>query len=517
MPNLGSGLSLGAISRIPGFDFDASNYIISNNIPNSTSVISNDRNYYHFDGTGTLQFSNSANSDVTLLELKGTKSFSVWFKPDNFTNIPVFGRYLFGKEMNYGLRMFSNTQIGLAISYNGSGWVTYDITLPITLQTGTWYHIGFCYNSSTFQTRIFFNGSVIDTRTLAQITQTPSTSEAFFLGNKSAGGSGTTNWVGGLKHLSVWNKDLTTAEIAILYNGSGVGAVGTLYNILESSWSGLLGTSALWYPCNQSYIETSRFSLTGGVTPNSSESSFSFVNPQTQINNFIIGLKNLGYWNNCLFYLGMEDYTSKTGSIPSLGGYGNYPMTSTHFLRAKEGIATTATSHNNRATISGSNLTLSEICTFGCIVNWPSVLVFNGYPQINYFGADSYATPDPQSLGSAGTTGRNFTASGSVVNPGAYYPIKFVSSYKSTSTGNMKLNNSSVFTNSGTFTTIGRHFTFFGRMSGGNVQSDYGPYGVGFPQASFSIQGIIINNNSVNLTSLYDLFKSTIGSNLFLP
>ena len=41
MPRLGSGLSLGTINRLPGFDFDASSYIIANNILNSQEI----RNY----------------------------------------------------------------------------------------------------------------------------------------------------------------------------------------------------------------------------------------------------------------------------------------------------------------------------------------------------------------------------------------------------------------------------------------------------------------------------------------
>ena len=65
MPRLGSGLSLGTINSLPGFDFDASSYIIANNIPNSAIVGDyNGANSARFLGSGRLQIT-SSNFDVT--------------------------------------------------------------------------------------------------------------------------------------------------------------------------------------------------------------------------------------------------------------------------------------------------------------------------------------------------------------------------------------------------------------------------------------------------------------------
>ena len=57
MPSLGSGLSLGTLNKIPGFDFDASSYIVANNISNSQEI----RNY---SSGKSLLLPSGGNSDI---------------------------------------------------------------------------------------------------------------------------------------------------------------------------------------------------------------------------------------------------------------------------------------------------------------------------------------------------------------------------------------------------------------------------------------------------------------------
>jgi len=72
MPSLGSGLSLGTLNKLQGYDFDASNYIVQNSIPSSYSLPTYDSTLASV-STTTIDPRKSINDFIL-----GLKSLGIW-------------------------------------------------------------------------------------------------------------------------------------------------------------------------------------------------------------------------------------------------------------------------------------------------------------------------------------------------------------------------------------------------------------------------------------------------------
>jgi arabinan endo-1,5-alpha-L-arabinosidase len=160
-----------------------------------------------FDGSNELE----GNFQIPFSD---SASVSLWF---NANSLP-FECSLFGK------RIESTPTVNLAIIYDGRVWLN-DYTTPQMssdagiISQNTWYHIGFKTESGNMS--LYINGSLIQTSqsTLATVGQ-------FFIGS----GSNINYFDGQIDAVGIWNRALSSAEFAELYNSGNGG------EIVDGAW-----------------------------------------------------------------------------------------------------------------------------------------------------------------------------------------------------------------------------------------------------------------------------------------
>lgn len=312
MPSLGSGLSLGTISRLPNFDFDASAFITANNIPDSFSAPIYGRNLlgfsneFRFTQSGGTWNGSGAGALVTIGSRTITNPFGVNNAVEVFQTNQSYGRilrgnnttggssdpfvvsnvkYVFSFYAKAGNYSYAGARIGGRCVSSTDGYITFNLsngqTTSVTPLGGTihsatatsvgngWYRCVLIYTTpSTGQ-----NANFID---IAMPTST--------------GGSG--DFGDSTKYIYVYGAQLENGDSVTDYSentGSAFSSVGT-QNIL----------------------------------------SYELVNPRKQINDFVTGVKNLGFWNNMVCWP-LRSFQNLSGStLNSLGGYGTYNATKTN-------------------------------------------------------------------------------------------------------------------------------------------------------------------------------------------
>src|SRR5690606_29018082 len=115
---------------------------------------------------------------------------------------------------------------------------------PGTLPTGAWNHIAVSYESQTRKGRIYANGVVRDSVTLAA-GQVPTLAGAMYLGyrvtNTSDARAGA-RFVGRLDDVRLYSKRLTTAEITSLHDAAGGSGLSTT-PIVASQDAGIIAAA----------------------------------------------------------------------------------------------------------------------------------------------------------------------------------------------------------------------------------------------------------------------------------
>jgi arabinan endo-1,5-alpha-L-arabinosidase len=153
-----------------------------------------------FDGSNELE----GNFQIPFSD---SASVSLWF---NANSLPLESS-LFGK------RVESTPTVNLAIMDDGRVWLN-DYTTPQMssdvgiISQNTWYHI--CFKTEGGNMSLYINGSLIQTSqsTLASVGQ-------FFIGS----GSNINYFDGQIDAVGIWNRALSDAEVAELYNnGTGL-------------------------------------------------------------------------------------------------------------------------------------------------------------------------------------------------------------------------------------------------------------------------------------------------------
>ena len=93
-----------------------------------------------------------------------------------------------------------------------------DFTVGATLvPTSTWSLIGFTFNDSTLETKVYINGILIDTRTISQ--GYTDSADDLTIGNRLSNGTPATGneFDGDVSNVRVYNRVLSLEEIRIHY------------------------------------------------------------------------------------------------------------------------------------------------------------------------------------------------------------------------------------------------------------------------------------------------------------
>jgi hypothetical protein len=331
MPSLGSGLSLGTISRINNFDFDASSYIISNNISNNALIPNLDnKRSLRLESVPANQSLSQAHS--TAFNITGDFSINLWICPSWRTlgasaNCVLLSKGAFNSSgwylqiQNTTLRF--NTAVSGATDFTGSAFY-YLKSPPNNDYRSRWVMVTIVYDYATTTASLYRDGVLLGSgscRVPASDTNT------FYVGRDNNG-----NFYDGLMDgLGIWSKKLTTSEISELFNGG----LGKIFADFSSSLTTNL--TAFWdfdeTSGNRSASNTGSYAFTSNNATASSPwlGKLEYVNPQTQINNFVAGLKANNIWTNTIIWPMRSIHNISTGtSLASLGSIGSFPATLTN-------------------------------------------------------------------------------------------------------------------------------------------------------------------------------------------
>ena len=331
MPSLGSGLSLGTLNKISGFDFDASAYIISNAIPNSTfdvnPLTSPTNSLLISKDSSNLGYANIPNNSSLNLNSKSW-SFGLWVTPfykgsDCMVLAKSGGNDQ--REFQFTMAVGASFNISLQLSIFPNGTFASRIDNTVVLNTasasfteGEKFFLYFGYNYSMQKSFISVNGGT-------KVYSTSSISNTYTGTNPLKFGYfdvGSLQNIISMDEVGFWNRDLSQTEISKLYNsGNGVG-----YSQLTSgeqtdlvSWWSMDETSGNRVDSHGTNTILSANMVNCFSTIPQVVGNLGFTNPQTKINDAILNLKNSGLWTNLIdgFFL-KQDYNLKTTTPKSI-------------------------------------------------------------------------------------------------------------------------------------------------------------------------------------------------------
>jgi hypothetical protein len=346
MPSLGSGLSLGTLNTISGYDYDANAFINLAGISDSDTIYNlNGQKAFRFNGSTKLTASTSA------LNITGDSSFSFWLKP-SLSATASGGNQVFISKGAYASNgyYFQIQATTLRANFNQSGSNAffgsnsmYMNSPPVHDFTEKWVYVVFTYKFSTRVAKIYRNGALMETYTFAFNPANPGTSE-FAIGVLNSGGGA--EYTGSISNLGFWTTELTQANVTSLYNSGE----GLSYENLGSLTTNLTNYYKLSETTGSAVDSVSgvNLTLTGTrVLDTAPIGVLETISPRKQLNDFIKGAKTIlgADWNNSIFWPMRSMHNKSSGSIVhSFGGYGNYDATMTSpgsFVRTKNGLLST--------------------------------------------------------------------------------------------------------------------------------------------------------------------------------
>ncbi len=183
--------------------------------------------------------------NVNLTPQNGNFTISAWINTDNLSgwhsiwctqnlfssNIPLVSLHTFGDKVRAVVGGSTNNP-----SYPGSWALLLDSTESLT--TSTWYHIAVSYDMSG-DAQIYINGNADNSGPIENPQTSWTTSDRFI-------GDGEDFWDGRISNLSIWNTDLTSAQVTELYNEGVPSNLNnhSVYSNLISWWQ--LGNNTSW-------------------------------------------------------------------------------------------------------------------------------------------------------------------------------------------------------------------------------------------------------------------------------
>ena len=180
-------------------------------VTGNAAAVYNDVSYFDFDGTDQyVNFGNILNQfPITISAWTKTNSTSETLKVD------VVNKYTAGSANGYRLALSSNGISGYYFRVSGSYTNNYDTEYG-TVSTNTWYHIAMTVDSSGI--KFYINGSLVGSNTWTGTAGAPTTTTNLSLGYYPGNTSGGQYYDGETSQVSIYNKVLTSTEIAKNFN-----------------------------------------------------------------------------------------------------------------------------------------------------------------------------------------------------------------------------------------------------------------------------------------------------------
>ncbi len=182
---------------------------------------------YNFDGKTNFIEIPSASS----LNLNGDFTISSWFNSDTMYDVPGTVKMILSKNRNgittngyaYGIwnNKYSSVKRGM-INYSGAPKFTTE-TYPKDssgdVKINLWYNYTVSYKLASKELRYYINGTLVDTQMLSFNISTNNLS-IIIGGEWQISGSGKKNFFNGkIDDIGIWNRQLTSPEVAGLYAG----------------------------------------------------------------------------------------------------------------------------------------------------------------------------------------------------------------------------------------------------------------------------------------------------------
>ena len=507
MPSLGSGLSLGTLNTIPGYDFDASAYFTTTGVTDPIARYQINEFVRGIKNLGLwnnmacwpLRSTQNKGSGTIVYSLGGLGTYNGTL---NGTSLPSWGKS--------GLTNSSDGYVRTAFPWSTthSGLAVYNQSSTSGLQTIMQFGDGLAGASNGRRSNMrvdaslnLFNGS------FTSYAFGPSSLNAFKMagyGLVSASSllgynDGATSTVSA-SPISVAGGTATN-NFTFLSQGGPAG---------DSSGQYFAGSSAFAVAFNIQ-LSSGQFSsiyslynstLGANLNDPDSEAYFTRANitdptAKTQINNFVIGVKNLGLWGDMVCWPLRSTQNAGTGSIAySLGGFGTYNGTLVNSpIWSSDGITFTSGSSQK---INVPNITISKTdlifatCQATTSGNLRSIEagwgadgsgIWSGFNGTYYWDVRSTAGTLNRQNGGTASTSRVFTHG-----------------IASTSGSSFFVNGTSLLSNAVSSTNAS--------LSAFQINQNGGSGNISFAMFSQSTTGH---------ASLYNLYKTTLGTGLGLP
>lgn len=472
------------------YDPDALAYFARAGISSAATTPTAYDNAASFNGTNQYLISSSFTSI-------GFNSFSVsaWINPSVLVN--QYQMIFTGETAgDFNVNVTPTGQLSV-----GQVGLTTELLSSVTISVNQWSHVVATADGSYL--KIYINGVNVGTATR---------SYAYPINSLQING-----WVGArylfngsISAVGYWSAALNPSQINALYNGG----IGFPYNKLPAT---LIYDLVSYWALNEttgtsSYVNstTTGNDLTPYNTPTNSVSPIALSTLPTQnlINNFVIGIKQLGLWSNMVCWpLRSSQNASSTLTAYSLGGAGTYNGTLVNIPSANwtsTGLLNSATGYVTTGLYTGSTASHNLV-----VVNETA----NG--GSTYYG-------DLSSSNSKGTRGKDDFL---LVGNGISFTLI---SYSATSVNNFKALNYDVTASTGTIYLNGSSIAS-GALTGlppaavnplGFLAAiDANAANVGQYTSGTMAFYLWLNTNisSSSVSQLYTIYKQTLGQGLALP
>jgi uncharacterized repeat protein (TIGR03803 family) len=211
---------------------------------------------------------------------------------------------LTGNNRTYLFWLYSG-HIGFYISHDGSGYTS--VADPTALPTNTWVHVAATYDGTNMV--IYRNGVQVGLVTYPGIIAT--NSKPFFIGRTDGGGSFSGYWDGQIDEVSIYNRALSSNEIAAIYAAGSAGKISNKPYFLTAT---NLPNGVVNVPYSQTIAASvttgNAYSLIGGSLPAglilSTNGLISGMPTVAGTNNFtILATSSLGQTNSQMFTLAL--------------------------------------------------------------------------------------------------------------------------------------------------------------------------------------------------------------------
>jgi len=172
----------------------------------------------------------------------GSASWSFWINHDDGWKTSNDDLWVKGDGTTNSFRILGADNGMYLTLWNSGGTQVDNHWTGMTLNASTWYHVVYTFDATNHEASLYLNGSLISAKDTGAVTSIRDTSGVMTIGKWPGGTSN--NFNGLLDMLSLWNIELSSAEVLQLYN-SGLGITfSELFTATTSTSTATTTTSA---------------------------------------------------------------------------------------------------------------------------------------------------------------------------------------------------------------------------------------------------------------------------------